>query len=176
MFSKILAITAYAFALVGGAPPSLQAPMADCSLNTHSSAMHGYLEPGNYMIYNQATGKDRLATFNPGEPVLVLPGDVPPHFVTWKVRQAEGHRSQYYITNVGTNSGGNLNDDVVTTTPGSGTRLTLTPIEDGFRIHAQLKDDDQVWEVCEDDQGLRRVHIDPIEEVPGQVWKFVPVY
>ncbi|KAJ7257176.1 hypothetical protein B0H12DRAFT_475505 [Mycena haematopus] len=173
MFSKLLALTVFASTLVGAAP-SFQAPMLSCSL-TESAHAAPVLEPGYYTIYNGAAGTDRLASFNKAAPVLILPGNVPEDYVTWKVTPVPGKESQYYIVNKGTSAGGALDDDVIITTAGSGSPVTLEPLADGgFRIHAHVPGDNRawVWHVCEADLGLRRVHIDPIFGVKEQTWYF----
>ncbi|KAF7358942.1 hypothetical protein MSAN_01234600 [Mycena sanguinolenta] len=135
------------------------------------------LEAGYYTVYNGARGHDRLASFNPTAPVVVLPGEVPEAYVTWKVTPVAGTKSEYHIKNVGTGSGAGLDDDVIITTKGFGDSVTIEPLNDGgYRVHAHVPGDHRVWvwHTCEPDQGLSRVHTDPIFGVPEQTWYFAP--
>ncbi|KAJ6491898.1 hypothetical protein C8R45DRAFT_928229 [Mycena sanguinolenta] len=175
MFSKLLALAVSASALVG-AIPSFQAPMVSCSL-TESASVAPALEAGYYQVYNGAMGVSRLASFNPASPVLVLPGEVPEAYVTWKVTPVPGTKSEYHVMNVGTGSGASLDDDVIITAKGFGDSVTIEPLNDGgYRIHAHVQNDNRVWvwHTCEPDMGLARVHTDPIFGVPQQTWYFKP--
>ncbi|KAJ6534936.1 hypothetical protein B0H19DRAFT_1271609 [Mycena capillaripes] len=157
MFSKLVALAAYASTAVC-AVVSPQMPMVmSCSLTTESSSpvVHA-LDAGYYTIYNKATGTDRLASFNKDSPVLVLPGNVPKAYRTWKIVPTE-RESEYFITNVGLETTGKLEDDVVITAAGHSTSVTIKSTGDKeymIQVHVSGEYHDQVWQVCDDDQGL----------------------
>ncbi|KAF8129700.1 hypothetical protein K438DRAFT_867717 [Mycena galopus ATCC 62051] len=126
MFAQLFTLSVYTSALVSAAP-SLQAPMqASCGLDMQASLPIHTLEAGTYTIYNSVTGSDRLASFNAGAPVVVLPGKVPSAYVTWEVTPVPWSDRQYYIINTGTHAGGALDEnDIVITDRGLGNPFTL---------------------------------------------------
>ncbi|KAJ7359821.1 hypothetical protein DFH08DRAFT_801584 [Mycena albidolilacea] len=186
MFSKIIALAVSAAAFVS-AVPSMQAPMVSCGVTMQASSVGHELGAGAYTIYNKARPSQCLVSYNPGAPVLMVPCDgVPAAFRTWKVTSLE-EPGKFYITNRGTNSGGDLNvgleffeiDDVVVVNKGFGTPLSVVRVADGHAIGVHFPGlQKQVWEVCEEDEGLSRVHIDPfkVDGKSEQIWYFGPAY
>ncbi|KAJ7194490.1 hypothetical protein B0H12DRAFT_1170570 [Mycena haematopus] len=156
--------------------------MASCSLNFHSSFKvdaSAPLQPGFYAIYNKAAGKDRLASFNLGAPLVLFDGSVPLAFTTWRVSPVPGDSRKYRIANIGTCGEGILDDgDIVIAAPGRHSPLLVESVGKGeFLIKTDVPSDGRelVWHLGRTTPDwYRRVNaIDPTyKNIEEQVWVF----
>ncbi|KAJ6497348.1 hypothetical protein C8R45DRAFT_1093742 [Mycena sanguinolenta] len=177
MFSKLLAFGLGALAVVGAVPAVLsQKPLLSCSVNFETSVApvesFAAIEPGEYMIYNEAFGKNPVRAYTPNFPAFVSLEDPGAFGIWWVEPSGYPGSNEYTMTNTGLHTQAKVRETVVVSTDGQGDSFAIWPAGEGTFT---VPDEDKVWTVVP--AGKRSpVYLRPQVGALAAKWRLVPLH